>query len=65
MNPTALTSEQKFELQRTYCKERNLPLFSGIRCWRCRVDIWEYISEEDAKTKLITGCPKCAYSFVD
>ena len=60
-----MNSYTKFELQKTCCKQNGLPLFSGLHCWRCRADIWEYISEELAKTKLITGCPKCAYSFVD
>jgi len=60
-----LTSQQKFELQKEYCKVNGLPLFSALRCYSCWKDIYEYITEEKAKTTLITGCPCCNHSFVD
>lgn len=60
-----MTSYQKFQLQKEFCKENSLPLFCGQLCWSCKKDIFEHISEETARTTLITGCPCCNYSFVD
>lgn len=60
-----MNSLEKFQLQLTYCKESNLPCFCSIICFSCMKDIFEKITEETAKTTLITGCPHCNYSFVD
>lgn len=60
-----MTSTEKFQLQLTYCTENKLPCFCSIRCYKCNRDIFEKITEETAKTTLITGCPHCNYSFVD
>ena len=60
-----LTSFDKFELQKQFCKENNIPLFSAQICYSCQKDIYEHITEEKAKSTLITGCPVCNRSFVD
>ncbi len=61
----SLTSNQKFQLQQEYCKQNKLPCFASLRCFSCKKDIWEFISEEKAKSTLITGCPCCNRTFVD
>lgn len=60
-----MNSYDKFKLQQEFCKENNLPLFSSQHCFKCRKDIYEYITEVKAKTTLITGCPCCNQTFVD
>lgn len=60
-----MNSQQKFQLQVDFCKEKKLPLFCSILCYRCKKNIFEKFTEEYCKTRLITGCPHCNYSFVD
>lgn len=60
-----LNSHQKYELQKEYCKINKEPLFSLRLCYFCQKDIYEHITEEKAKSTLITGCPFCNRSFVD
>lgn len=60
-----MTSQEKFQLQLTYCKVNKLPCFCSILCYKCKKDIFERITEKTANTTLITGCPHCNYSFVD
>lgn len=60
-----MTSQQKFQLQVDFCKEKKLPMFAPKLCFRCRNSVFEKYDEEYCKTKLITGCPHCNYSFVD
>lgn len=63
--------------QKRYCREKKLPAFfpAGGKCWVCRKNIfYPYkradgtvtgISVEEARERLITGCPHCCASFVD
>ena len=60
-----MTSREKFQLQIQFCKENRLPLFCAINCYRCGKDVFEKYEEEYCKTKLITSCRHCNYSFVD
>lgn len=60
-----LSSNEKYKLQEEFCKERNFPLFAAQYCYSCKNDIYEKITEEKAKTTLITGCPYCCISFID
>ena len=66
------------EAQNNFCEEHNLPNFApGLdgKCYRCNCDIYRPfthpdgsvtgITVEQAKSKLITGCPHCNYSFVE
>lgn len=58
--------DNKVLLQKEYCKENGLPFFAPTgRCWGCRKDVWEKISEERASSELITGCVRCGYSYCD
>lgn len=57
---------EKSELQSKYCNENDYPRFAPEdKCWHCNNNIWDNITLEDAKTKLITGCPICYISFCE
>ena len=59
-------TKTKYELQVEFCEKKKVPIFAPEeKCWRCGAHIWDYISEESAKGKLITGCPKCSYSYCE
>lgn len=67
------------EAQAEYCNENKAPHFapkSGV-CWNCNKNIYEElphkyhssimcgISIEEAKSRLVTGCPHCNRSYCD
>lgn len=61
-----VSSLHKYNLQKKYCKEHKVPFFSNmINCYHCHNDIWTNISEEKAKTDIVTGCPHCHTSFCE
>lgn len=60
---------RKAKLQELYCIDSGLPQFapeSGL-CGFCGCNIYKgnRISEEEAATRLITGCKRCGHSFCD
>ena len=55
------------KLQIQYCIDKGYPLFApedGI-CFSCNQDIYSKLSEEEASTKHITGCPFCNTSYCE
>lgn len=70
-------SEKELELQENrltasiaqaiYCKQNKLPHFAPEdgRCYSCGHNIYDTITAERAAKELITGCPKCHYSYCD
>lgn len=59
------TSMDKYHLQQEYCRENKIPMFAPYTCWKCGKIIWDYISEEKARTEHITGCPCCYKSYCE
>lgn len=56
------------QLQKAYCETHKVPEFAPTNtgnCYSCGVDITIYITEEQASTQLITGCPYCNRSYCD
>ena len=57
---------EKYELQKKYCVKKKCPMFAPIdTCYFCKKEIWEHISDKDAKGTLIKKCPICKSSFLD
>ncbi len=65
MEEKKISSMDKYNLQKDYCNNNNIPMFAPYTCWRCGEVIWDYISEEKSKTEHITGCPCCRVSYCD
>lgn len=58
--------KSRYEVQKEFCKQKGYPLFAPEDiCFKCGAKIWDLISEEKASSELITGCPKCHWSFCD
>lgn len=56
----------KIQAQKDYCKKNNLPNFAlDGRCWYCRHNAYDYMTIEEAGSKLIIGCPVCHHSWCD
>lgn len=59
--------KNKIKLQKDFCKENEYPNFApedGF-CWSCGHQIYNDISEKEASSELITGCPVCRKSYCD
>lgn len=57
---------KKIALQEKYCTEKKIPFYAPKeRCFSCRKNIWYKITEEEASSRLITGCPYCNSSYVE
>lgn len=64
------TPQECIAAQEKYCKENQLPLFapSDGYCPHCRSNIYAGLkgySLRKSMSTLITGCPRCGYSFCD
>ena len=60
-------NEAKAKAQAEYCRKNRLPFFAptdGV-CWRCRKNIYEKITLEEASSELVIGCPHCHKSYCD
>lgn len=62
---TTETSQAKYEAQKKYCNENNLPFFAFEKCHNCRRDYLKAIDMKKAQSELITGCTLCGNSFCD
>lgn len=57
---------QKVIAQQNYCIEHQLPFLAPRRhCTACGRYIWDSISNEEAGSTHITGCPVCHVSYCE
>lgn len=59
--------EYKIKLQQKFTEKNGLPFFApedGV-CFTCQRNIFQYMKEEEAGGRHITGCPYCHASFTE
>ena len=62
-----MTNIEKIIAQRKYVKGNGLPRFApcdGV-CFSCHNQIYDGVSDKEAKDTLIVSCPLCNRSFCD
>lgn len=64
---TTVDRQEKIKAQRDMCERKNYPHFAPPTgyCYRCRRDIYEEMTVEQAGEKLVTGCKYCHMSYCD
>lgn len=57
--------KEKVKMQRRFCRDRNLPMFSEGKCNICGRNVVDLYSHEECKTTLITSCRWCNNSLTE
>ena len=58
-------NEEKYVFQQAFCKEKQLPVLASPYCPNCDREVYSVLTVEECKTRLITKCPFCNYSFAE
>lgn len=62
-----ITAEEKFEKNKAWCREHNLPCFIPVsgKCFACRKSVFSDGNRGPKWDEFITGCPHCHRTFCD
>jgi hypothetical protein len=60
-----LETNNKYEMQQSFCVKTGSPMFAGDKCFSCGGDFWAKVSVREATTQIISGCRLCNKSFVE
>lgn len=59
-------ARRRYKLQVEHCNNRKVPILApSFACFSCGFPIWTAISDEEAKSSLVTCCPRCHASFCE
>lgn len=62
-----ITAEEKFEKNKAWCREHNLPCFipTSGKCFACRKPVFSDGNRGPKWDEFVTGCPHCHRTFCD